>query len=186
MDGSGARWALHLLLRRVTHFATSGDQNGVLDALGYEFAMALRQLHNKGRLYENEAAVPGVDPIKLHRSTRAKSGYVGIYSNGKGFRAEGKDPKNTHNLITLGTFPTAEGAAWARYRHYKQYGIMYGQLEEAVDERRKEEMYRAMPDDVVKHHVIWDAANLIKTPIEDLTPEERALERVDPFSGKRS
>jgi len=71
-----------------------------------------------------------VDLTVLHRSTSTKSGYVGVYANGKGFRAVGR--KSAY----LGTFDSAEEAAFKRYLVYKQNKLPYGELEIEVDKRR--------------------------------------------------
>ena len=166
------KWCLQMLLRRIENMAVTGQ----IDVLGFEFAQAVRQLNNRGRLYDN--VVPEADVSKLHRSERAKSGFVGVYSNGKGFRAEGKD--GSGGLITLGTFPTAESAAWARYRHYTRTGLSYGVLEELIDKMKREEGANGRTDKQLKHDVIWSQANLLHSPIEGLSPEDRELENIDP------
>lgn len=75
-------------------------------------------------------SLDGVDLTKLHRSNKTKSGFVGVYANGQGFRATGRRGEY------LGTFDTAEEAAVHRFRHYKQNKLPYGELEIEVDERR--------------------------------------------------
>jgi hypothetical protein len=168
------KWCLQTLLRRVENMAVTGQ----IDALGFEFAQAVKQLNNRGRLYDD--GVPEADVSKLHRSERAKSGFVGVYSNGKGFRAEGKD--GTGGLITLGTFPSAESAAWARYRHYMRTGLSYGVLEELIDKMKREEGANGRTDKQIKHDVIWTHANLLHSPVEGLSPEDRELENIDPIT----
>lgn len=71
------------------------------------------------------------DATKLHRSDRTKSGFVGVYANGAGFRATGRAG------AYIGTFQRAEVAAWERYLYYQRNDLPYGELEVAVDEERK-------------------------------------------------
>lgn len=78
-------------------------------------------------------ADPNFDPTKLHQSTRTKSGYVGVYANGQGFRATG--PRGAY----LGTYDSAEAAAWERYCYYKKNDLPYGRLEEDIERLRRTE-----------------------------------------------
>lgn len=71
-----------------------------------------------------------IDVSKLHRSERTKSGFYGVYVNGMGFRAIARGE-------VLGTFGSAEEAAWRRYQHYTQHGLSYGELEVAIEAERK-------------------------------------------------
>jgi hypothetical protein len=174
------KWCLQTMVDRIEHLAVSGQ----IDPLGFEFAQAVKRLNSRGRMFEE--LVPAADLSRLHRSDKAKSGFVGVYSNGKGFRAEGKDHK-TGLLITIGTFPTAESAAHARYQHYQRAGMPYGRLEELMEQyRKREESLRAMSDERLKHEVIWSEAANSKRPIEGLSDEDRALERINPYTGERT
>jgi hypothetical protein len=76
--------------------------------------------------------MPPIDITKLHRSDRTRSGFTGVYSNGQGFRAVGKDfeaGESSKRQRSIGTYPTAEGAAWARYLYYKKHNLPYGEVE---------------------------------------------------------
>lgn len=75
-------------------------------------------------------ALTGIDLTGLHRSTRTKSGFVGVYANGAGFRATGRRGE------PLGTYKTAEIAAYKRMQHYRANGLPYGPLEEEIDRLR--------------------------------------------------
>lgn len=68
-------------------------------------------------------ALTHIDLTKLHRSEKTNSGFVGVYANGRGFRAAG--PHGAH----VGQYELAEEAAWARYLYYKQRNLPYGQME---------------------------------------------------------
>jgi hypothetical protein len=180
MDAS-PRWVFQTLLRRIENMAVLGE----VDSLGFEFAQALKRLNGRGRMFDE---VPSdIDLTKLHRSDKAKSGFVGVYSNGKGFRAEGRDP-GSKGLITLGTFPTAEGAALARFTHYKRHGLPYGRLEDTIEKMKlQDEVVRwsGGNETKIKHLAIWEAKHMMHQPFEGLTEEERDMENVEPISGVR-
>jgi hypothetical protein len=78
--------------------------------------------------------LPSIDVSKIHRSAKTKSGFVGVYANGKGFRAMAKQPGEGRVQKSIGTFPSAERAGWARYLFYKKHGMPYGVLEDLLDE----------------------------------------------------
>lgn len=67
------------------------------------------------------------DLTKLHRSAKTKSGFVGVYANGSGFRAAGR------NGAYIGQYASAEEAAWERRKYYKKHNLPYGELEVDVD-----------------------------------------------------
>jgi len=111
------RWALDWLLVRVAAMIESGD----IAKLGFEFDGAYRLM---------ETDVPDgwhgmrMDLTLLHRSEKTKSGFVGVYANGKGYRAMAPDGHN------LGTFSTSERAAWARYLYCRKHALAYGKPEQ--------------------------------------------------------
>lgn len=81
---------------------------------------------------------PQIDLSKLHRSDKTKSGFVGVYATGKGFRAMGKKVgSGGGGEQYLGTFETAEEAAWRRYVYYKDNKLPYGELEVEIEKWRK-------------------------------------------------
>ena len=87
-----------------------------------------------------EKAIPelhGIDFKKLHRSEKTKSGFVGIYMNGQGFRATGRASVTSSEHVYIGTYQTAEEAAWKRYLHYKEQGLPYGELETVIEKYRE-------------------------------------------------
>lgn len=120
------KWCLHMMLKRIDHMV----ENGQVDVLGYEFAKAKHRLDNP-KHSEVSAAGP-IDLMKLHRSDKLKSGLVGVYANGKGFRCVGRSP-TTNTLVHLGTFPSADEAAWARYLHYQKHNLPYGEYAEKLE-----------------------------------------------------
>lgn len=76
--------------------------------------------------------IPEIDQAVLHRSTKTKSGFVGVYANGAGFRATGRRGQ------PIGTYKSAELAAWARYKFYKANSLPYGELELDIDRLRRD------------------------------------------------
>lgn len=117
--------ALRLLMDGLESKFDSGD----VEDLGPGWAKALNDAEgfNVGALSD-----PPIELSSLHRSARTKSGFVGVYANGKGFRAQGRDPK-THRDIHVGQAATAEAAAWKRYLHYQKHGLPYGQYEADIE-----------------------------------------------------
>jgi len=112
--------ALRLFMMRVAALLAQGDGS----FLGPEWMLSLKQAKddNFGSIGDG----PKVDIDKLHKSTKTKSGFVGVYANGNGFRAMAKvEGAETY----IGTFDTAIEAAWRRYLHYKENKIPYGELE---------------------------------------------------------
>lgn len=103
------------------------------------FQRALRQVREEHFGVINETAI-AFDLSKVHKSTRTKSGFVGVYANGKGFRATGKAGPNNPGEKSLGTYPTAEEAAWRRYCYYKQSKLPYGELEVEMQRWRNGEL----------------------------------------------
>lgn len=125
--------------------------------------------------------LPGIDISKIHRSDKTRSGFVGVYANGKGFRAMAKMLGDGKYAVqkSIGTFPTAERAGWARYLHYKKHKLPYGVLEEKLEElkRKQSQFAKGFTDEQLKHYLIWDYKDA-GIPLEGLEPEDRALERV--------
>lgn len=108
-------------------------EDGKAEFLGPEYTHALKRV--RADAFGTIGNGPPIDLNKLHRSDKIKSGFVGVYPNGKGFRAEGR-LKNRTQTKYLGTFDTAEEAAWIRYLYYKTEGIPYGPMEERILELR--------------------------------------------------
>lgn len=123
--------AIRMLLKQISHSFDEGDAM----FLSKDFQAALRVVREKHFGVINESA-PLVDLSKVHRSARTKSGFVGVYANGKGFRAMGKTALNNPALKSLGTYPTAEEAAWRRFLYYREHNLPYGALEEEMERWR--------------------------------------------------
>lgn len=114
--------------------------DGKYDTFGPEFARIIKALVANDQI--GSLGLPAVDITKLHRSSKTKSGFIGVYANGKGFRAVGKGSGVGGNIrttdVNIGTYPTAEQAAWARLLHYKRHKLPYGELEEQLEYWRRQ------------------------------------------------
>jgi hypothetical protein len=110
-------------------------RNGTTTGWGPGWIEAFTTARTKQRHEEIDTRCSEIDFSKLHASARTKSGFVGVYLNGKGFRAMGRDPR-TRQERYLGSFDSAPEAAWARYLHYQEHKLPYGPLEEAITEAR--------------------------------------------------
>src|SRR5271163_1925998 len=84
--GVSVEQGIQMFLERTV--ATFEENKGKL--IGGEFERAYLKLRNADAL--PVAGLPPIDISKLHRSTQTKSGLVGIYAYGKGFRAMARMP----------------------------------------------------------------------------------------------
>lgn len=164
------RWALRWVMTRLNTMAGNGE----IAQLGPEFAVAAKQMG---------ADVPGIDLALLHRSEKTKSGFVGVYANGKGYRAMAPDGHN------LGTFPTSERAAWERYLYCRKHTLTYGPLEEWLvkteremfnDVRNALEAQGADMPLAYRRFAIYTAAQN-RVYFEGLSAEDKAYETTDPM-----
>jgi hypothetical protein len=170
-----------MLFRDVQYLADS-DQ---IKTLGFYWDKSVKRLQQRQEHAAQVAHDNNQDLSKLHRSDKCKSGFVGVYSNGNGYRAEGKNPHDPKSTITVGSFKTAEEAALARLHHHQKYKLPYGKLEEEmVKIRHNEEWLRDLPDERVKHEVIYMWAHEFREPLPNLSDEDRELENIDPHTGK--
>lgn len=164
------RWALDWLFVRLDAMVESGE----IARLGFEFDRAFQLL---------SVDVPGIDLAKLHRNEKAKSGFVGVYANGKGYRAMGPDGHN------LGTFPTSERAAWERYLYCRKHGLIYGPMEEWIarterdmtsDIRTALEAQGADMPEAYRRFAIFAAAQ-DGVYFKGLSAEDKVYETTDPM-----
>jgi hypothetical protein len=163
---------LNMLLDRIDNIASTDPKQ-----LGFEFERARKQLEGRGEFTDGDAYA--IDTARLHRSDKTKSGYTGIYVNGKGFVAHARASLSDRTEITLGTFPSATQAAEVRRIHYVKHGIPYGRLGEKI------ESYRNRPEGTMSPEFQRQVAihDLAKegTPAEGLSEEERVWETQDPY-----
>ncbi len=122
--------SLDLLLHKIGGLIAEHDDG----FLGPDWRLAAKSARqdNLNELHDG----PKIEIEKLHRSPKTRSGFVGVYANGKGFRAMGRNPNGPGELY-LGTCETAEAAAWKRYLHHKANGLPYGPLEIEIETYRK-------------------------------------------------
>lgn len=99
--------------------------------LSTDWQRALRKVRDEN--YGVIDAGAGINLELVHRSEKTKSGFVGVYANGKGFRGMAKYGGSLHSI---GTFATAEEAAWRRRQYYKEHRLPYGELEAEMEEWR--------------------------------------------------
>lgn len=134
-------------------------------------AERLAWIHDKrARLDEQEAAeLNAMDLAVLERSERTKSGYTGVYANGKGFRAMVKMAKGP--LIALKTHETAEAAAWERYLYCQEKRIPYGELAAEMDQHRS----KFDNETKLKIFAINFRRHVISDPIPGVSDEDLAL-----------
>lgn len=110
--------------QRGAHFAST--------ALGPEYVEEYQRLWREN--FGVIASGPAIDISRLHTDPKLKSGYVGVYPNGKGFRATGRN--HNGSMRHLGTFDTAEAASWARLMYYEKNDLPYGRWEVEIDRLR--------------------------------------------------
>lgn len=156
------KWCLNMLMMKVDHIAHTQPE-----LLGFEYE----------RASESRAQI---NVNVLHRSERTKSGYVGVYVNGKGFTAMGKFNARSTEQKSLGTFPTAAQAAEARRQHYLKNGIPYGALAERIETFNGSDVWRGASDELKRRQAIYELAKE-GTPVEGLSDEDKIWETRDPL-----
>lgn len=144
--------------------------------LGPEFVEAFQQTkrENFGRITSG----PAIDISRLHRSTKTKSGFAGVYVSGKGFRAMVRI-KDSRDQKHLGTYDIAEEAAWARLLYYEANDLPYGVWEEVIDQRRAEG--KTGPDSALIYDY-EDTNRLSGTEDLNLAPGKPRYPNEDPFT----
>lgn len=128
--------AVVLLLKRIGDALVDPRRSQVISqALGPDVAAAIESARR-----DNFGAIASgvqIDVSRLARSTKLKSGFVGVYPQGSSaWRAEARSPSGM-GVQSLGLFRTAEEAAWARLMYYDTNDLPYGLWEEAIDRMRK-------------------------------------------------
>lgn len=154
-----------------------GLQAGQHGFLPITWLNAWKNLQRKGLVAQLEGLTP-IDITKLHRSDKMKTGFVGVYVNGHGFAARGTHP-TSKSMLHLGTYPTAEEAAWARYLHHQKHGLAYGRLGTDIEEARTQSTLVGSSDAEIRAILIHEAWKRGE-PYEGLTPEEEQNQSVHP------
>ena len=139
-------------LKTLMLYVESLIESGLTSWLGTDW----QRIHERQKLKTRglPPAIAKVDLTKLHRSDRTKSGYVGVYANGSGFRATGRQGEY------LGTFKSAEEAALLRRKHYIVNGLPYGEMETSIDEMRR---FGEQGDDEHLREIVLETARLTGT-----------------------
>lgn len=91
-----------------------------------------------------------IDLNRLHRGT-LKSGFVGVYAGGNGFRAIATTPSGAK---VIGVFRLAEQAAHQRWKFYKDNNLPYGEIEIEMARWRKQHMADNMSDQALIRAII--------------------------------
>lgn len=133
------------LLHRIDLFlASKPDVGGLVEAFGIELVQGYARLNAPATVPEPVAVQVAPASKATHPSSallqrgKGKSGYEGVYPNGaKGFIVKVPKSKDDPTLVYLGAYDTAEEGAWARWHHFKQEGIPYGQVAEEIAEMRR-------------------------------------------------
>jgi len=138
------------LFKGIAELFSDGDARWMPDR---EFARALTRLQD-GNYGTIPVAGDSIDISKLHRNSKLKSGFVGVYANGQGFRAMSRDFAG--KAIAIGTFKTAEEAAHRRMLYHRQHNLAYGELEAEMEAWRADtQRYGATAqmsdEDLIRH-----------------------------------
>lgn len=168
------KWCFNMLLDRVEYLVLSGKDN----LFGFEFERARLALANQGKPL-GPSGVPTIDINLLHQSDKLKSGFVGVYANGTGFRAMGINPA-TKTMMTIGTFPTSERAAEMRRMHYLKHNLPYGSVADQLTLFANTDKYRHLSDETKRRIAINQLAQS-GTPAENISEEDRRWETEDPY-----
>lgn len=126
-DETAGQYGLAELFKGIAELFTDGDARWLPDR---EFARALTKLQD-GNYGTIPTATDTIDISKLHRNKKLKSGFVGVYANGQGFRAMSRD--HAGKAVAIGTFKTAEEAAHRRMSYHRQHNLAYGELEAEME-----------------------------------------------------
>lgn len=128
--------AFEMLLRRLAAiFVDNRHPPGIAALLGHDVVDSLVRVRRAN--FGSIDSGPAIDISKLHRSPKLKSGFVGVYPSGRHYRAEGRSIDGSPGRKHLGTFETAEEAAWARFMYYDEHDLPYGIWEEEIDAQRE-------------------------------------------------
>ncbi len=181
---------LEFILRRISDQIEIGDASFAQDT-GMQRCLDTMISNNAGRPLTLDAM--GIDIAALHKNPKCRSGYAGVYANGKGYRAEGHD--GSGKPVHIGTFKSPEEAAWKRRVWYLTNKLPYGELEDELMRQRNEfPMYARLPlaaqIDAARQHlmrvdkthlVFGPGTSTIEPPLPDLAPEATKL---SPPTGK--
>lgn len=168
--GISDRAATRMFLGQISALLETG-QGGFLGPQWGRELKALRE-DNFGAIN----AGPPIDLLLLHRSTKTRSGFVGVYMNGSGFRAMARIKGSE---IYVGQFDSAEEAAWKRRLYYKEHRLPYGELEIDIaawrargEKGTDEELARL----ILEYSKTVNTSHVYEDPYSDVTERDGAVE----------
>ena len=165
------KWCLQTLLKKVDDLASTRPE-----LFGFEYERAYNR--------QQQHVVYEINTARLHRTDKTKSGFVGVYANGKGFTAQAKISATDSAQASLGTFPTAVQAAEVRRVHYYKHSIPYGRLGDKLESFRGTPM-EGQSAAFQRQLAIYELAQA-GTPAEDITDDERRWENEDPIAAAQT
>jgi hypothetical protein len=120
-----------------------------------------------------------IDETKLELDARRQSGYAGVFTHGTKYQARVPNESGVGTQVLDTAFKDAITAAWERRKWMLARKLPYGAHERAIMAIRfamptysHELAYRLAIHEAAKHG----------QPFDDLSPEDRAWERYDPFA----
>lgn len=147
-DDRAGMIGMTLLMKGIEELFDNGDAKWLPDR---DFALALSKVAD-----ENYGTIPSpgstIDLTKLHKNPKLKSGFHGVYANGQGFRAMGRDFAG--KAIVIGTFKTSEEAAHRRMTYYRTNNLAYGELEEEMERWRADVQQWGVPSQATDEELI--------------------------------
>lgn len=142
------RVGLGIFFRDIAARLEKGDTN-FLSTSVQEAVEDVRKDNHSAKL-----STPDIDDTQLHRSTKLKSGFYGVFAGARneGFRAEVRLKNGL--LKSIGIFKSAAEAAWRRRKYYEANLLYYGTVELEIMQVRKDtpEM-RGWSDHRVVHNI---------------------------------
>jgi hypothetical protein len=126
--------AYKIFLDRIALLIEEGDPK-FFDFLGLDIKSTINSLTGEEKFVPDNS--PKIDISLLEQDVKIKSGFTGVYPNGKSFRATAPKSKSDKSVITIATCPTPEMAAWKRYLHFKKEGLKYGDEPDVMAEIAK-------------------------------------------------
>jgi hypothetical protein len=115
---------IHVSLKLLMKELAIGFQSGSAMGLSSTWEAALKETIDQHHGVIEAGA--NVDLAQLHRNPKLKSGFVGVYPNGRGWKAIGPHHKS------IGQYDTPEAAACRRLLYYREHKLPYGELEKEI------------------------------------------------------
>jgi hypothetical protein len=166
-DDQASQIGLAMLMRHVDDLLVGGDADWLPDRA---FAKAIATLKGGNFGAIPSTATSAIDLDVLHKNPKLKSGYEGVYANGQGFRAMGRDISG--KTIVIGTYQSPEEAAHRRYMYHRANNLAYGELAAEMERWRKDTVQWGAADktdeeliaEIKRHAVISGTYDVIFGP----------------------